>query len=345
MRNRNRLLTVSLSLAAMALTMAPRAFAEDPKTPFERLKAIAPLLAERYGGVPTNKAAVAPIPATEKARMNLWADLFISHGIQGLTTLVPASADRFAQNQVGTFRLKHRFMDGKQSRQNAYQFSEMVEMRPGYAKIRTMILEAGVLEDALRQGPGDGSFRLGAFGYVVQQDVSGERYGLRPGETAVLMTFDGELYGVGYPGMDRHLTHSHIETLWVNQGDAYRTVYFQHQFFDINPNDKFMGINGGANRPNTRQEAIDKALTKNGKLSEFEEIGNHDADAMLAYTDNGYQLSYSHFDSLEEYDRISTVSAIVGIDKFWELAKVDTRLLDPAVAMAEHGHELHLIKE
>lgn len=339
MRNRNRFLTVSLSLAALALSTASQVSAAEPTTPFERLVQISPVLAQRYGGAaPTRKATT---PTAEEARLNLWADLFVSHGIQGLTTLLPASADRFALNQVGTFRLKNRYMDGKLSRQNAYQFSEVVEMRPGYAKIRTMILEAGILEDALRQGPGDGSFKLGAFGYVVQQTVSGERYGLRPGESAVLMTFDGELYGIGYPGMDRNLTNSKIETLWVNQGDAYRTVYFQHQFFNIAQNDKFMGINGGNNRKLTRQESIDARLANPTKHSVDEQI-DEVSDAMLTYLDSGYQLSYAHFDSTEEYDRISPIPVITDIDKFWERAKVETRLLDPAVAMAEFGQELHL---
>lgn len=329
MRHLNRLSTVCLSLFLLAGMLLPQAAAAGTmSTPNERLEAIAPLLAARYSGdVALRKAFAEQATRTQEdeARLKLWLNLFVGHGKHGLVSLLPANARELAENASGTWQMQGRNMEGVRSRQRAYQFNQIAESRPGYLKVRSLTLEAGTLERSLREGlPGDGTFKLGAYGEAVYEDVTGARYGLKPGESAVKMTFDGEVWGLGYPGMDQNVVRAHIDALWVFQGDAYRTVEFDHEFFNIAPNEQFPGLNEPSRARGAATPKVD---------------GHDAAEASLMSTRSKYFLTYSTFDSTEYYDKISSASLIPHPDQLWEAAKKNPALLDPDVAIQSVRNE------
>lgn len=314
--------------AALALLVGAPGLAKDLATPKERMEAIAPLLQARIEGrdlrrVLTKRSAQSGV---SEARLMLWMDLFLSHGHTGLVTISQASAAEMARREAGTWKMTSRVMDGQTSAQNAYQFNEILEIGRDYSRVRNLSLEAGTLEPALRQGlPGDGSFRLGAFGEILHREVMGEEYGLAPGEVGVLQVFQGELYGVGYPGIDNNIVLSRVEALWVKQGDVYRTAYLTHEFQNLAPNSQFQGLSvppgPERDKPGEPQKAASHGII-------------HDIIGAIASGFTAFSLTYSNFDSTENYTQTSTTSQISDLASFWQRAKQDSRLLDPMVALA-----------
>lgn len=321
-----------LVLLLGGLILAPSAFADGPSTPRERLQAIAPLVEGRAAGhdMTVEYEQIAASVGVQEKRLALWLQLFTSHGEPGLVSLSEASAIEMAEDVAGTWRMGHRLMNGQLSNQEAWMFHDVVEQRPGFSRIQSLTLEAGILEPALRSDPEDeGVFRLGAFGEVTHQEVSGPKWGLETGESAVLQRFDGELYGVGYPGIDRNRVRSRTEALWVNQAGIYRTVYFDHEFEEIAPDSEFQGLRDP-------EEPAPRSLFGATETTTIEPDVDHEVVAALESIGGASQvLSYNNFDSVETYLKMSERTLIPNLSAFWKEAKIDDRLLDPLVAMDE----------
>ena len=322
-----------LTALAVCSLLSPAALeARDLGTPKARMEAIAPLVQARVAGRELQPllARRAAQEGVSEARLMLWLDLFMSHGHTGLLTLSPASAHEMARNEEGTWKMSGRLMDGRMSAQDAYQFNQIIELGPGYSKVRNLSLEAGILEDALRQGlPGDGSFRLGASGVILHQEVTGEQYGLEPGEVGVLQTFTGELYGIGYPGIDNNLVQSKVEALWVKQGDTYRTSYLTHEFRNLAANDQFQGLSSPPGPEKPKPEPKPEPA-KRDIISIL-----HDIIGAIESVTGAFSLTYTNFDSSESYAKSSPVSKVANIETYWAQAKQDSRLLDPNVALGK----------
>lgn len=306
MRKAYRLAFLLIVLSSISSIAHAQSFA----TPSDRLKAIAPLVETRVAGGDlkaafSKRAAAAKV---EEKRLDLWLNLFLSHGREGLLTLAPASAIEMARQMEGTWKMGNRFVGNKMSNVQTRQYNQVVETREGFARVRSLTFEKGVLDTPLRvqKGGPQPRFTLISYGDITHQVVQGEKYGLGPGETAVLQVYDGEIRGINYPGVpnDKPVAVK-LETLWVRQGNTYRTAYMAPRYEGVQtanlagPEDHFIA-------------AVDTQVTRSG---------------------DQFFLGYSNQDSSEFFQRISTKVAVGDIQKFYQQAMKNPRLLDPATQL------------
>ncbi|MEM9553207.1 MAG: hypothetical protein AAGC60_03035 [Acidobacteriota bacterium] len=305
-----RLVLVSLGCAAL-LFSAVAANAAEPQTMHERLAIIAPLI-EHAVAQDAEKVKIAAGPIAAKTgisteRLELWTKLFLNHGRSGLQALDKASAEQMAQEVVGTWEMYHRMVEGRPQQVESSQFHTMREIRPGFASVDSLTLEDGYLIPSLCERQTDCPFRLGTYGVTTFADVKGAEYGLARGETAVLMHYEGEFAGEGYPGFENG-ARGMIEALWVKQGTTYRTAWFQHEFAGLSSTNEGLPDIGTKEIPPYRNDAIIESTT-------FEQT-----------------VLYEQQVAIEQVRQMDSTSPIWDIPEYWAMAKQDHRLLSPVVA-------------
>lgn len=318
----SRLLLFVLTLVAAGLAAPAAASAAESaeeagafESPKDKLAVLAPLVAPR---VESGSVRIAPPrnPSQERTtlleiaraaketgldarRLELWLELLVGHGREGLASLTDASAVEMAKQVQGSWSMVSRFMGREVSRVRTRMYNDVLELRDGYAKLRSLTVEAGTLDMGEAPDPERGNeFLLAAYGTITQEDVHGLEYGLAEGETGVLQVFEGEFIGINFPGIPPKGVTVTLESLWVRQGEVYRTVFFHHTWRGIT-------------------EAIRHLLEP--------------GDTQITSWANRFTLGYTNFDSVEIYERISRDVEIGDIDAFWKRASESPRLFDPAV--------------
>lgn len=283
-------------------------------SPVEKLEILAPLVGARVasattrGRDPDERGNAGYVQLRERVagetgiganRLELWLELLLSHGRQGLVALNDASATEMATQLQGSWDMTGRFVSGQASNVRGRTYNEVLELRDGFARIRSLTVEAGELD--LGEPPDaamGNAFVLGASGMITHEEVRSARFGLAEDEVGVRQVFEGEFISINYPGIPPRGATVRLESLWVKQGRVYRTVFFQQSW--------------------------DGATDGNRHLLE-------PADIQITSWGDRYLLGYTNFDSFESYERVSSEVESGSIDAFWSRALEDPRLLDPAV--------------
>ncbi|MEM9553210.1 MAG: hypothetical protein AAGC60_03050 [Acidobacteriota bacterium] len=217
---------------SLAVVCAPEAHASsdskegvakvDLTTPAGRFAAVRPLISADAKEI-ARHARSAGIEAKE---LGFWRELFLSHGREGLLSLSKAGADRMAVEQEGTWKVVARAIHGKKTVQESWLFNEVVELKPDVSKVRILMIDKSVF-------PSGESNSIVSYGTAVQKTVVGPELGLPEGQTGVHQSYEFDLLGLAYPGFE-NAAGGMTESLWIRQGDVWRTVFFNVDYTDAN---------------------------------------------------------------------------------------------------------------
>lgn len=232
-------------------------------------------------------------------RLELWLELLMSHGRPGLVALTHASATEMAAQLQGSWQMTARYIRGRASNVEARTYNEVVEASNGSSRLRSLTVEAGELDvEGTTTTAAANRFLLAAYGVMTHEDVRGSQLGLEEGETGVLQVFEGQFVAVNFPGIPPEGASVRLESLWVKQGDVYRTVLFQQTW------------RGAGDDGAHLMEPADIQITS---------WGDH------------YTLGYSNLDSFETHERMSADLDIGDLETLWRGIQQDPQLIDDAV--------------